>query len=43
MINIVNIRQHYGIKPVLKDISLKVEPDELVAVMGPNGMGKNGK
>jgi ABC-type Mn2+/Zn2+ transport system ATPase subunit len=43
MINIVNVLHHYGIKPVLKDISLRVEPDELVAVIGPNGMAKKGK
>lgn len=41
MINVVNVWHHYGIKPVLKDISLKVEAGELVAVMGPNGMGKS--
>ncbi len=41
MINVVNVWHHYGIKPILKDVSLKVETGELVAVMGPNGMGKS--
>ena len=41
MINVVNVWHHYGIKPVLRDVTLSVEPGELVAVMGPNGMGKS--
>jgi ABC-2 type transport system ATP-binding protein len=41
MINVVNVWHHYGIKPILKDVSLSVESGELVAVMGPNGMGKS--
>ncbi len=30
----------YGRLPVLHDVSLRVEPNELVAVVGPNGAGK---
>jgi len=41
MINVVNLWHHYGIKPILKDVSFTVEPGELVAIMGPNGMGKS--
>ena len=41
MINVVNVWHHYGIKPILRDVSFYVEPGELVAIMGPNGMGKS--
>ena len=41
MLNVVHVTQHYGVRPVLKDISLEVQPGELVALMGPNGMGKS--
>jgi ABC-2 type transport system ATP-binding protein len=41
MINVVNIWHHYGVKPILKNVSLEVKTGDLVAVMGPNGMGKS--
>jgi ABC-2 type transport system ATP-binding protein len=41
MIDIVNVTQYYGAKPVLHDINLRVETGELVTVMGPNGTGKS--
>ncbi len=41
MIDVVGVTQHYGVRPVLRDVSLRVEGGELVALMGPNGMGKS--
>ncbi|MBX7254937.1 MAG: ABC transporter ATP-binding protein [Candidatus Hydrogenedentes bacterium] len=41
MIDIVNLTQHYGVRPILKNLNLRVATGELVAVMGPNGMGKS--
>lgn len=41
MITLKEITHHYGVHPVLKNISLHVDEGELVAVMGPNGMGKS--
>lgn len=41
MIKVVNLTQHYGVKPVLSNVSLEIPSGELVAVMGPNGMGKS--
>src|SRR5438034_7392527 len=40
MIELVNVTQHYGIRPVLKRINLRIERGELVVIVGPNGMGK---
>lgn len=41
MIRFENVTHHYGVKPVLRNITLEVPGGELVAVMGPNGMGKS--
>jgi ABC-2 type transport system ATP-binding protein len=41
MINIVDVWHHYGVRPTLRGISLRVERGELLCVMGPNGMGKS--
>ena len=40
MINVVNLTQHYGVRPVLRNVNLTVNRGELVVLLGPNGMGK---
>lgn len=41
MIELTNIVHHYGARPVLRGVSLRVERGEIVTLMGPNGMGKS--
>jgi ABC-2 type transport system ATP-binding protein len=41
MIEVDQVTQHYGVRPVLKNVSLQVNTGELVALVGPNGMGKS--
>lgn len=41
MIELENIWLHYGVRPVLRGINLRVQEGELLCVMGPNGMGKS--
>jgi ABC-2 type transport system ATP-binding protein len=41
MINVVDVTHHYRVKPVLRQINLRVERGEVLALMGPNGMGKS--
>jgi len=40
MIRVSNVTHHYGIRPVLKNLSMEVKTGDLVTVLGPNGMGK---
>jgi ABC-type multidrug transport system ATPase subunit len=40
MIRLTGVTQHYGVRPVLRDVSLSIETGERVVVLGPNGMGK---
>ncbi len=40
MIRVENVTHHYGIRPVLKNVSLEINTGEVVVVVGPNGMGK---
>ena len=39
-LNIVGVNHSYGDNEVLKDINLKFDPDEKVALIGGNGVGK---
>lgn len=41
MIEVVSVTQHYGVRPVLKDVSLALARGQITAVIGPNGMGKS--
>lgn len=40
MIELHDITQHYGVRPILREISLRIEPGEVIVILGPNGMGK---
>ena len=41
MINVVDLSHNYGVRPVLSHINFTVPKGQLVAVMGPNGVGKS--
>lgn len=40
MIELIDITQHYGVRPVLRGINLRIERGEVIVILGPNGMGK---
>jgi ABC-type multidrug transport system ATPase subunit len=40
MIELIGVTQHYGVRPVLQDISLTIDTGRVTAIVGPNGMGK---
>ena len=40
MIQVVDVTHHYRIRPVLCRVNISIERGEVVALMGPNGMGK---
>lgn|ERR1043166_99040 len=41
MIQVRDVSHHYGLRPVLSHINLQIPTGQLVAVMGPNGVGKS--
>jgi len=41
MINVVDVSHHYGVRPVLSHINLRIPRGQLLAIMGPNGAGKS--
>jgi ABC-type multidrug transport system ATPase subunit len=41
VIDVVGLTQHYGVRPVLRDINLHIDRGELVVIVGPNGIGKS--
>ena len=41
MIELVDVSQHYDVRLVLRNITLRIGPETRVAVLGPNGMGKS--
>jgi ABC-2 type transport system ATP-binding protein len=40
VIELDQVTQHYGVRPVLRGIDLRIERGEVVVILGPNGMGK---
>ena len=40
MIRVVDVTQHYSVKPVLKHINLEFPEGSTTVIIGPNGMGK---
>jgi tungstate transport system ATP-binding protein len=40
MIRLSNVSHTFGDEPVLRDVSISVEPGEVVGVIGPSGVGK---
>jgi ABC-type multidrug transport system ATPase subunit len=37
VIELFDVTQHYGVRPVLLGISLRIERGEVVVILGPNG------
>ncbi len=41
MLSVAELQARYGPTPVLRGVSLEVQPREIVSVLGPNGAGKS--
>lgn len=41
MIELQEVTQHYGVRPILRSVSVKIHRGELAVILGPNGMGKS--
>src|SRR5262245_34767232 len=41
MIEVVSLTQHYGVRPVLRDVTLTFPRGAISVIVGPNGMGKS--
>ena len=41
MIDVTHLKKSYGTNEVLKDISIRINPQEVVVVIGPSGSGKS--
>ena len=41
MLNITSLTVHYGSRPILRDITLDIRSGEVLALIGPNGVGKS--
>jgi zinc transport system ATP-binding protein len=40
LIEVDNVTLAYGADPVLRDVNMRVEPGEIITIVGPNGSGK---
>jgi len=40
MIQVSGVYHHFGLRPILQDVSFSVEAGRTLAIIGPNGMGK---